>query len=64
MFYQGRLPLKKKSITYISDSKSSLRESSLPLCAAMEAYRVVPINGLFSRNGLKIEFILLHVLSI
>ena len=52
MFCQGKCPLNKKIRTYPRDSKSSFLLNSYPLWAAIDAYLVVPINGLFSLNFL------------
>ena len=43
-------------ITYNNDSKSSFLPISYPLCAAIDAYLVVPINDFLSLNGLKNKF--------
>jgi len=52
MFYHGRFPLRRKMNTYPKDSRSSFRDISYPLWAEMLAYLVVPMNGLWSWNGL------------
>ena len=39
-------------MTYNKDSKSSFLPISYPLCAAIDAYLVVPINDFLSLNGL------------
>lgn len=46
--YQGKLPFTKYSSTYPIDSKSSLLDNSIPLCALRLAYLVVPTNYFFS----------------
>jgi len=45
-FYQGSPPFAKYIIIYPIASKSSLRESSSPLCELIDAYLAVPVRDL------------------
>ena len=59
-------PLRKNNSIYIIDSRSSFLPYSFPLCAAIEAYRVVPRKVFPSLKGLSYLFFLnnkLHMSS-